>query len=385
MTKPVILVANARLPGERAQSIQVTQAAAAFQRLGVETTLLYADRRDTPRVGVEEILAAQGVEPAPGLKMEPIDCSDWIDRFPRFLQYLPARMQELSFARNAARRILRRHPEASVVSRELETARHLVRAGHVHTHLELHRVPGGATRRRWLLEAAAGCRSIIAISGGVREDLIALGVATEKITVEHDAYDPALFEALPAKAAARAELELDPDQSIVVYTGGLLVWKGVDVLIDAARSLPEVQFLIAGGMPADVERTRAHAEGLSNVRIDGYQSPARVPLYLAAADLAALPNRSQPEISAKYTSPLKAFEYMASGLPIVASDLPSLREVLGEDPLTRFARADDPAALAEAISAHLSSGSSRTSRGTGFTWGARAERVISQLEPSFGS
>ena len=43
MTKPIILVANARLPGERAQSIQVTQAAAAFQRLGVETTLFYAD------------------------------------------------------------------------------------------------------------------------------------------------------------------------------------------------------------------------------------------------------------------------------------------------------------------------------------------------------
>ncbi len=371
-----MLVANARLPGERAQSIQVTQAAAAFQRLGVETTLFYADRRDTTRVGVEAILEAQGVQPAPGLAVEAIACSDWIDRVPRPLQYLPARLQELSFARNAARRILRRHPEAAVISRELETARHLVRAGHVHTHIELHRVPGGSTRRRWLLEAAAGCRSIIAISGGVREDLIALGVDAEKITVEHDAYDPALFGQLPDKAAARAELELEPERPVVVYTGGLLVWKGVDVLIDAARALPEVQFLIAGGMPGDVERTRAHAGGLSNVRIDGFQAPARVPLYLAAADLAVLPNRATPEISAKYTSPLKAFEYMASGLPIVASDLPSLREVLGGDPLTRFAQADDSASISEAISAALDASLARTPRGAEFTWSARAVRLL---------
>ncbi|MCH2106767.1 MAG: hypothetical protein MK291_09015, partial [Planctomycetes bacterium] len=269
MTRPLVLVANARLPGVRAQSIQVTQAAAAFQRAGAQTTLLHAERRDTPTATTAEILEGQGVQPAPGLEIRSIRCSDWIDRVPRALQYLPARMQELSFARNAARRILTRHPEAQVLSRELETARHLVRVGHVRTSLELHRVPGGATRQRWLLEAAAGCRRVIAISGGVRDDLIELGVDAAKVVVEHDAYDPALFEDLPAKADARAELQLDSDRQVVVYTGGLLAWKGVDVLIDAARELPEVQFLIAGGMPADVERARAQAAGLENVRIDG--------------------------------------------------------------------------------------------------------------------
>jgi len=138
-------------------------------------------------------------------------------------------------------------------------------------------------------------------------------------------------------------------------------------------------------MPSDVERTRAHAEGLSNVRIDGFQPPARVPLYLAAADLAALPNRSKPEISAKYTSPLKAFEYMASGLPIVASDLPSLREVLGEDPLTRFAEADSSQELADVIKETLSEVLGRVPRGGDFTWLARAERVFSQIGASLGS
>jgi len=381
MTRPLLLVANARLPSERAQSIQVTQAAAAFQRLGVQTSLLYAERRGTPITTVDAVLDAQGVRAAAGLQLEAIACSDWIDRVPRVLQYLPARVQELSFAKGAARRILRRHPRATVLSRELETARHLVRAGHVRTHLELHRVPDGATRRRWLMEAAAGCRSIVAISGGVHDDLVALGVDAGKILVEHDAHDPARLAELPERGTARSELGLDPERPLVVYTGGLLAWKGVDVLVDAARELPAVQFLVAGGMPADLERVRAHAAGLSNVRLDGFQPPARVPLYLAAADLAVLPNRSKPKISARYTSPLKAFEYMAAGLPIVASELPSLREVLGEDPLTRFARADDPISFAEAISAALDAGLARTPRGAQHTWSARAERLLDVLQP----
>lgn len=379
MTRPLVLVANARLPGVRAQSIQVTQAAAAFQRAGAETTLLHAERRDTPAATTEAILEAQGVQPAPGLTIQAVPCSDWIDCVPEMLQYIPARMQELSFARSAARRILTRHPEAQVLSRELETARHLVREGHVRTSLELHRVPGGATRRRWLLEAAAGCRRVIAISGGVREDLVALGVDPEKIVVEHDAYDPALFADLPDRATARAELGLEADRSVVVYTGGLLAWKGVDVLIEAARELPDVQVLIAGGMPADVDRARAKAAGLNNVRIDGFQPPARVPLYLAAADVGVLPNRSKPEISAKYTSPLKAFEFMAAGLSIVASDLPSLREALGGHAGVIFVRPDDPFALRSGLEGALKGACDDSPRSVEATWAQRAERLLASM------
>jgi len=384
MTRPLVLVANARLPGVRAQSIQVTQAAAAFQRAGAQTTLLHAERRDTPQETTEAILEAQGVQPAPGLEIRSIRCSDWIDRMPRPLQYIPARLQELSFARNAARRILTRYPEAQVLSRELETARHLVREGHVRTSLELHRVPGGATRQRWLLEAAAGCRRVIAISGGVRDDLLELGVEEAKVTVEHDAYDPALFAELPSKADARAELQVDPGRQVVVYTGGLLAWKGVDVLIEAARKLPEPLFLIAGGMPDDVKRVRTLAAGLPNVRIDGFQPPARVPLYLACADVASMPNRSRPAISSRYTSPLKAFEYMAAGLPIVASDLPSLREALAGQAGVVYASPDDPESLGLALSEALE-GPLASSPALEATWARRAERLLEAMRAPLDS
>ena len=63
-----------------------------------------------------------------------------------------------------------------------------------------------------------------------------------------------------------------------------------------------------------------------------------------------LPNSARSEISARYTSPLKLFEAMASGRPIVASDLPSLREVLRDDVNAVLVAPDDPGALAAGLS-----------------------------------
>ena len=260
-------------------------------------------------------------------------------------------------------------------------------SGHERVFLELHRVPGGGLRRRWLREAAEGVRGVVAISGGVREDLVALGVDGGKITVEHDAFEPGRFADRPSRAAARAELGLDPERPLVVYTGGLLEWKGVDLLVEVARRLPAAAFLVAGGLDADVAALRHQAEGLANFRVDGFQAPERVALYLAAADVGVVPNRSQPPISARYTSPLKVFEAMAVGLPLVVSDLFSLRDVLEEDEAV-FVRPDDAADLARGLAELLGDADRRNhlagalrARAAEHTWDARAERLLTWMEP----
>lgn len=380
-------VANTRLPSERAQALQVVQMAGAFARAGLDVELLHAKRRRTPPLPPgADLWSHYGVPSGPRPRVRAIPCSDWIERVPVALQYVPARLQELSFARNAAR-ALRDHAAGKhaastwVYSREIECALHLVRAGAPHVFLEVHRVPGGRTRLRWLQQAARGVRGVVAISGGVRDDLVASGVAAERIRVEHDGYEATRFARLPSREAAREALRLPQGASIVAYTGGLLEWKGVDVLVDAARELGDVLFVIAGGMAGDVEALRARAAGLANVRIDGFQPPERVPTYLAAADVAALPNRARPAISARYTSPLKLFECMAAGLPMVASDLPALRECLRDDE-ARFAAADDPRALAAALGALLADAPARArmrerllARAGEHTWDARAQRI----------
>ncbi|MAF65796.1 MAG: hypothetical protein CMJ84_09085 [Planctomycetes bacterium] len=381
----LFLVANARMPSQRAQSLQVAQVAAAFTRAGCATTLVHAARRDTPRVAPEELWAyyqaAGSGEAVPAVRA--VGCVDWIDRVPRRLQYFPARLQELSFARRAARYVAAAPDQAWVLSREIEVARALVRGGRRGVFLEVHRVPGGRTRRRWLAECAPAVAGVVAISGGVREDLLALGLGADAVRVEHDGFAPERFTALPDKERARRELGLEPERPVVVYTGGLLEWKGVELLVEAARELEGAQVVIAGGMDTDVARLRRAARGVEQVRFDGFQPPERVPLYLAAADVGVVPNRSRPAISARYTSPLKVFEAMAAALPLVASDLPSLREVLvhGED--AWLVAPDDPGALAAGVRVVLGDEALRVSLGRRLgerawehTWDARAKRLV---------
>ncbi len=382
--RELFLIANARMPSQRAQSLQVAHMASGFARAGVRTTLFYARRHGPPPLARDAVLDFYAVPAGPRPELVALSCVDWIERTPRRLQFAPARLQELSFARSAARRAASA-PEALVYCREIEAARLL--GARMRVFLELHRVPGGRLRRRWLREAAQTCRGIVAISAGVRDDLLELGLDGARIAVEHDAVDLARFATLPGRAAARAELGLAEQDVVCAYTGGLLEWKGVDVLVEAARACPEVRFVIAGGMEADVARIRAAAAGLANVRVDGFQPPARVPLYLAAADLGVVPNRSRPAISARYTSPLKVFEALAAGLPLVVSDLPSLREILASEADAVFAAPDDPAALAAGLrrlAADLGLRRALAARGRErvreHTWDARARRLLAWME-----
>jgi glycosyltransferase involved in cell wall biosynthesis len=377
----LVLIANARMPSPRAQSLQVAQASAAFARAGVRTSMWYARRATAPELPSGQDLwdyyaVASGERPS----TEALACLDWIDRFPRSMQYVPARLQELSFARSAARRARSLAHDVVVLTRELEVGSWLGERARVF--LEIHRVPGGRARRRWLARAAERAAGLVAISGGVREDLCALGVPEERVRVEHDAFEPERFADVPARAAAREQLGLSTERVLVAYTGGLLAWKGAELLVDAARELPDLQFVIAGGMEADVARLRERASRAANVRIDGWQAPGLVPTYLAAADIGVVPNRSHPPISARYTSPLKIFEAMAVGLPLVVSDLPSLREILSPEEAAFF-EADSAPALARALRELARDEPRRTAlsermraRAHAHTWDARAARLL---------
>ena len=390
MTRAVdlVLVANTRIPSQRAQSLQVVQMAAAFERAGAHVALFHAKRRPAIELPPgQDAWRWYGVELAEKPVLEPIPCVDWIDRVPRVLQYVPARLQEQSFGKNAARAVLTSHPVARVLTREVETAHLLAKKKRPNVFLELHRVPGGRLRRRALKASARACAGIVAISNGVKEDLVALGLDAQRIVVEHDGFEPERFAHLPTKAKARAELGLPASVPLVVYTGGLLEWKGVDLLVEAARRLPDAYVVIAGGMDADVKRLRQKVGGLPNVRIDGFQAPERVPLYLAAGDVGVVPNRSKPAISARYTSPLKVFESMAAGLPLVASDLPSLRELLTHERDALLVPADDAGALASALQRLLADphlqkrlAAAFSARAPDHAWIARARRLLAWMD-----
>jgi glycosyltransferase involved in cell wall biosynthesis len=381
----VVVVANARIPGERAQSIQTVRTAAAFARAGCQVTLLYARRRVQHAVAgaAGDPLAYYGVREAVELVAVPV--LDFIDAVPRRFQYLPARLEEWTFGRNAARQALRQG-DALVHCREIEAGAVLGRRRHPAYLFEAHSIPRNPVKRRWLARALEGALGVVAITRGLSEDLTReLGTDPASILVSPDAHDPAALERAPSKEEARRSLGLDPGRPTVVYTGHLFAWKGVDTLVEAARTLPETAFVLVGGLPVDIGRMRAVVSslGLRNVEVRGHRPPTEIPAYLAAADVVAVPNSGREAISARHTSPLKLFEAMAAGKAVVASDLPSLREVLTHGVNAWLVDPDDPDALAKgiarlagdpALAASLASRAREDARG--FTFDARARALL---------
>jgi glycosyltransferase involved in cell wall biosynthesis len=127
-------------------------------------------------------------------------------------------------------------------------------------------------------------------------------------------------------------------------------WKGVDILINAAEYLTaEYRVLLVGGREEQHKSLHDRIDNIpDNVTLVGHVSTEVVPNYLVASDILVLPNTAEDTISSQYTSPLKMFEYMAVGQPIVSSDVVSVREVL-TDRMAEFVAPDDPQALADGI------------------------------------
>jgi len=173
---------------------------------------------------------------------------------------------------------------------------------------------------------------------------------------------------------------------IVAYAGHLYAWKGVDILLEALAALPDVDGLIVGGheREPDLARTKALAQQLgvaARVTFTGLVEPPQVRAWLARANVLVLPNPASA-ISSRFTSPLKLFEYMAAQRPIVASDLPALREVLSPDENAVLVTPGSAPALAAGIRRVLDDPALATrvaSRALAtvadFSWDRRADRL----------
>ena len=177
-----------------------------------------------------------------------------------------------------------------------------------------------------------------------------------------------------------------PQDPVVGYAGHLYAWKGVDVLLHALAQVPEAKGLIVGGHAAepDLARVQQLADQLGvrqRITFTGLVEPSHVAEHLAQAMILVLPNPASA-ISTHFTSPLKLFEYMAAGRAIVASDLPSIREVLTGDVNALLVTAGDPAALAAGLRRLLTDRqlAERLARAAfheadRYTWARRAERL----------
>lgn len=191
---------------------------------------------------------------------------------------------------------------------------------------------------------------VLATNQWKAEELVRLEpMARGKIIVEPNAVDITAFSGGKPRGEIRKKFGLPQDKKLAMYTGHLYGWKGVDTLAEAARLLPSgITVMFVGGTEKDITRFKEQYKSTENIIIAGYRPHEEMPLWQSAADVLVVPNTAKEAISSHYTSPMKLFEYMASARPIVASDLPSIRQMLSEKNAV-LVKPDDPSALAEGI------------------------------------
>jgi glycosyltransferase involved in cell wall biosynthesis len=184
---------------------------------------------------------------------------------------------------------------------------------------------------------------IIATSGGIKRDLVEMGVDERKIRVAPNGARIDRFSSNGDRDRLRRNARLSERDLVIVYSGSWVAWKGVDILIRAfarvAEKIGDCKLILVGGSEDEIADAERLIQDLNirreRIRTVEFSSQSEVRDYLKMADIGVLPTRPTV-VGRRYTSPLKAFEYMGAGLAIVASDLPSIREILDEESAVFF-------------------------------------------------
>jgi len=389
----LVIPADVRFPLERANGVQILKTAHALARAGARARLLV--RRSDPRP-TPEVLALYGLAPVSGLAVE------------RRVRHRPGafrgpRLAFLARAGLASARVLARG--GFVLTRDLQLAELLLAlAPGARRRLvyEAHAVEALMYRERGTLYGTGerpsprkearldrrerrvwrGAAGFVTTTGGIRDSFEERHGPRGPVRVVPNGCDVPADRDFPGLAAE------DPPR--VLYAGQLYPWKGVDVLIDAVAGVPGTRLVVLGGLAGerDHERVRARVRerGLEHrTELLGTVPQAGVAAELARASVVAVPFL-RSLMTERHTSPLKAFEAMAAGRPIVASDLPSSREVLEDGRDALLVPPGDAEALAAALRRLLEDRAlaerlARVAweRAPRYSWDARAQALLGFL------
>jgi len=318
----IACIAASRVPSRTANSVQLMKACQALMQLGHDVRLWLPG--NPPREGWQEIAAQYG------LRLQfPVS---WLPSVPAFRRY--------DFCLRAVLAARRWGAELHYVW-PVQAAALASRLG-LPTLLEAHDRPQG-TLGPWLFGQflrGPGARRLLHTTEALRLWL----AETYRMTLEPPfalkapcGVDLERYQGLPGPEEARGVLGL-PEGFTAGYTGQAYPGRGIGLLLELALRNPGIHFVLAGGEPEAVEhwRQRASEAGAGNWCMLGFVPNDRLPLVQAASDALMMPYERHIAISSgvgdsgSFASPMKVFEYLAAGRPILSSDLPVLREVLTE-------------------------------------------------------
>lgn len=375
----LIYMANSRIPTEKAHGFQVMKMCEAFSNAGVEVEL-WAPRRFNPikddpfsYYNIRKTFKIQNI-----FVVDLIPLSKYLGALTNFVESITFALFSLSGLSQTGADV--------IYTRDQFSGRFLSFSNKKFVY-EIHSFPRNFRIYKRIWRRA---HKIITITQELKNLLVKNGVEADKILVAPDAVDLAAWSAISGnKEELRIELELPGmDSCLIGYVGRfktLGMEKGIKTMIEALSLLDkETKMVFVGGEESEIKEYKILANRF-NVLLQcifiSYQPYSKVIKYTKAMDTLVIPF---PNIRhyAFYASPLKLFEYMASGRPIIASDLPALREILN-DKNALFFKPDDANDLARVIKMLISSrtlGLHLSQQATAdvkqYTWRNRADKIL---------
>lgn len=205
------------------------------------------------------------------------------------------------------------------------------------------------TETRCMLAADA----VVTLSDSMRSEIVGRGVPAERVHVVPNGVHTDVFTPTSRDAQLVARLGLE-GRFVFGYVSNLDHYReGHELLIEAAvrlrsRGLPATALIVGdGARRPELEALVDRLEARDVVIFTGKVPHDEVLKHYALFDVFVVPRVD--ERAARLVTPLKPFEAMAAGIPLVTSDLDALREITGEGRRGRYFRAGDPDALAEVL------------------------------------
>lgn len=329
----MLYLLNQRFPTEKAYGIQVAKMCEAFSGIGVDLELVAPYRVNSSAD------AFQYYSIKSNFKITKVFSPDF---------YLPGKLDRISFwiknfiSACALSFYALRSKTESIYSREELPLYLLSFLSRKNLVFEAH----GFSSKRKLFYSRFNKRGVkvVAITNGIKKDFVSFSYNPNLVLVAHDGVDLEEFNDLAEPSKLKEQAGLPTDKSLVLYAGQLYPRKGASVLAQAAAFYPQAAFIFVGGSQEDAVLFKEKFGHTDNIFIVGQRAHREALAFMVMADILVLPNRQE----SGHTSPLKLFEYMAAGKPIIASDTASIREILNESNAV-LVQPGNPRLIAEAI------------------------------------
>jgi glycosyltransferase involved in cell wall biosynthesis len=358
----LLYLASIDLPHRKARAIQIINTSHALAIAGAQVTLVGGSRGPG---GNRAVLEPFGLEPHQNLHIRRLP----ILRLPGSLDRWYTRAWQASYLAGltlAAPDLIRSVQPDAILVRDLRLAWILTSLGPRSAQrvmFEAHDLSSYEAEIAGNARAARSLRDVEARVFSRAAAIITITSTLRDLITEQHQLDPARLRVIAdGTSLPRLPVADATKRNGVYYVGQVYPWKGVDTLVRAASLCPQADFQIIGGTEdgtgtdQNVELMHALAAELGvadRVHFPGWVPYHRVPDILSRARVAVIPLPDSP-FGRYFTSPLKLFDYMAAGVPIVASDLPALGDVLRHERNALLVTPGDPAALASAIQRLLS-------------------------------